>query len=455
MGKQLGRPKKVKQVVFSPKQMKAYNYLTDNITTELFFGGSAFSAKTWLGCTWILTQCIKFQEVAYGVARKEIKKAKETTLNTFFKAARFYGLYDHFKYNDQKGLITFKGTGSIVKVIEMARKPDDPDYDKFGSLELTGAFVDELAEVPEKAYGVLQTRVGRQNNEEHGILGKILSCSNPSKKWTYRHFYKPYKEKSMPDTMQVILALPKDNKFGDPKYVKNQLETIRDEGDRQRLLLGNWDYDEDTSKLVDYTDILYVFENRRQKGGNHFITTDVARFGRDKTVIMYWNGWRAEEIYTIGRGDLSGVKAKIEELRQRFGVPKHNVLVDADGLGAGLVDFGGYKGFVNNARAIYSGIAEKRDNFANLKSQCYFRLADQITKQDIYIEKYNLKQAEISHIIEELEQVKRDRVEDDGKVRVQSKKDMMAALSRSPDYSDCLAMRSYFDLQDGFSGFLI
>lgn len=447
--------KKVKKIIFSPKQMECYKYLLDNVTTEIFFGGAAYSAKSWLGVTWAMTQCVSYQEVIYGIARKELKRAKETTLSTFFKAARFYGFYDYFKYNEQKGLVTFKGTGSQIKIIELARRPDDPNYDKFGSLELTGLFIDEVAEVPETAYGVIKTRVGRQNNKEYDIIGKVLSTGNPSKKWTYRHFYKPYKDKTLPDTMKVVLALPKDNKFGDKRYIKDQLEGIRHESDRQRLLFGNWEFDDDSSKLIEYTDILYAFDNKRLRGGTHYIVVDVARFGKDKTVIIYFNGWRAEEIVTIARGDLTKTKDEVEQLRMRFGVPKNNVLVDADGLGAGLSDFGGYKGYINNAKPIFTGLSDKRDNFANLKSQCYFKLADKVTEQCLYIEKYGLKQKTVSHIIEEFEQIKRDKTDDDGKVRIQSKKDFMIALGRSPDYSDAFAMRSWFDLQEGFSGFLI
>lgn len=61
----------------------------------------------------------------------------------------------------------------------------------------------------------------------------------------------------------------------------------------------------------------------------------------------------------------------------------------------------------------------------------------------------------VSSVIEELEQVKRDKTDDDGKVRIQTKKDFMIALGRSPDYSDALAMRAYFDLQSGFSGYIL
>ena len=97
------------------------------------------------------------------------------------------------------------------------------------------------------------------------------------------------------------------------------------------------------------------------------VTCNVASFGRDKTVIVYWNGWRAEEIYIITRGDLIQVKKQIEELRHRYGIAKNNVLIDADGLGAGLADFGGYKGFMNNAKAIFSGTADKWDYVIDYK----------------------------------------------------------------------------------------
>jgi len=87
--------------------------------------------------------------------------------------------------------------------------------------------------------------------------------------------------------------------------------------------------------------------------------------------------------------------------------------------------------------------------------KCYFKLADHIRNQDVYIERYGLPQKVISNIIEELEQIKRDRADEDGKVRIQSKRDIIAALNRSPDFSDALAMRAYFDLQEGFTGYLI
>ena len=442
-------------VKLSPKQLIAYKYLTDKTTYEVYFGGSAGSAKSWLGCVWMLTQCVRYDEVRYLMARKEAKKTKETTLKTLFKAARFYHLYDHFTYNDQKGLVKFKGTNSEIVITDLARDPSDPDYDRLGSLELTSAFLDELPEIPFKAYDVIKTRVGRQSNDRHGILDKILSTSNPSKKWVYSYFYKRLKEGTLPEHIKVVLALPRDNMFLEKGYLRI-LDNITDDATRARLRDGNWEYDDNPNKLLQYEDILYIFENESLKGGNQYITCDVARFGRDKTVIMYWNGWRVEEIIVIPRGDLESVKKEIEELRSRFNVFKSNVIVDSDGLGAGLQDFGGYMGFVNNARPISTFIGQHKDNFNNLKSQCYFHLADKIRDGKVFVKKYGTSHEVKNSIIAELEQVQRDKSDEDGKVSVIPKKIMKENLGYSPDFSDAMMMRAYFDLKKiSGSGYLI
>jgi len=78
-----------------------------------------------------------------------------------------------------------------------------------GSLELTGAFLDEAPEIPFKAYDVIaHSRIGRQNNERHGLLKNILITSNPSKKWVYPYFYKKHREGKLPPHVKVVLGLP-------------------------------------------------------------------------------------------------------------------------------------------------------------------------------------------------------------------------------------------------------
>ena len=57
--------------------------------------------------------------------------------------------------------------------------------------------------------------------------------------------------------------------------------------------------------------------------------------------------------------------------------------------------------------------------------------------------------AETEHketIIQELEQVKRSNVDKDGKLSIIPKEKVKELLGRSPDFSDALMMRMYFEL---------
>jgi hypothetical protein len=49
--------------------------------------------------------------------------------------------------------------GSQILLLDLAYLPSDPLYTRLGSLELTGAFVDEAAEVDERCITILSTRV--------------------------------------------------------------------------------------------------------------------------------------------------------------------------------------------------------------------------------------------------------------------------------------------------------
>jgi hypothetical protein len=128
-----------------------------------------------------------------------------------------------------------------------------------------------------------------------------------------------------------------------------------------------------------------------------------------------------------------------------------DVIVDEDGIGGGVVDILRCKGFVNNSTPLPGPDMPimdrmgnvKADNFINLKSQCYFKLADRINSNGLFIEcEENLKQT----IIEELEQVKQYNMDKDNKKQVMPKDKVKELIGRSPDFSDTLMMREWFEL---------
>ena len=135
----------------------------------------------------------------------------------------------------------------------------------------------------------------------------------------------------------------------------------------------------------------------------------------------------------------------------RLACGKSDILVDEDGIGGGIVDFYKCRGFVNNSSPLPSPDGRRdekgnpiKENFDNLKSQCYFRLAKRVNENGIYIECDDPALRQL--IIEELEAIKQKNMDSDMKRGVIPKDQMKELLGRSPDFADTLMMREYFDL---------
>lgn len=267
-----------------------------------------------------------------------------------------------------------------------------------------------------------------------------MTC-NPAKNWTYQDYYKPFKDNTLPEYRKFIQALVDDNPDIDPTYKSNLMKM--DNNSKQRLLYGNWEYDDDPASLIAYDKIMDCFTNTFVKEGSRYITVDVARFGSDKTVIGLWQGFRVK-LYSFKGLKVTEVAEKVNEFMQSFGVPVSNVIADEDGVGGGVVDILRCKGFVNNSRALINPITKKDDNYSNLKSQCYYRLAERINKSELFVE---CESAEMrADLIQELEQVKQFNMDKDGKKQIMPKDKVKEMIGRSPDHSDTLMMREWFDL---------
>ena len=91
-----------------------------------------------------------------------------------------------------------------------------------------------------------------------------------------------------------------------------------------------------------------------QKGveGEKFISCDVARFGSDKTVIMYWQGLHLKKIRTLLKSAVNDVVAEIRDIQQSNQVKLTNIIIDEDGVGGGAKDFLRCQGFLNGGRPL-------------------------------------------------------------------------------------------------------
>lgn len=430
------------------KQHLAWEALKNNdeARTIVCYGGAAGGGKSWLGCEWLLIMCLVYPGTRWFIGREELKRLRDSTLMTFYKVCREKRLKSevHYKYNGQDNYINIytgneKYPVSRVDLLALKKEPSDPLFERFGSIEYTGGWIEEAGEVTFDAYETLFTRIGRHLNGEYGLNGKLLLTCNPKKNWLYAMFYKPAVKGELEAGLHFIQSLVEENPYIPESYI-NGLKMISDASRKERLLYGNWEYENDPAKLIEYENIISIFTNEFVERGNSYITADIARQGRDKTVIIYWEGFRIEKIKTIEKNLITEAAEEIKKISNEKKVPMHRVYVDEDGIGGGVKDILKCKGFVANKRAVGG------KNFNNAKSQAYFNLAKRIMDGELYLNDEAISKDQRERIIEELEQIKKDKVDSDGKQSVVPKDRVKEVIGRSPDYSDAMAIREYAEL---------
>lgn len=438
----------------SVKQYEAFQYLLDKQSTEILYGGGAGGGKSYLGCVWLLYSCLQYPGTRWLMGRAILKTLKDSTLLTFFRVCREWGLRMNkdFKYNSIDATIKFPNE-SVIHLKDLFNYPSDPEFDELGSTEYTGAFIDEASQITHKAYQIVMSRI-RYRLDEYQLVPKILVATNPTKNFLYAEFYKASKEGTLPIYRKFVPALVQDNPFISRHYIDNlnKLDKIS----KERLLFGNWEYDDDPTKLFDYECLLDMFNKpylekpREQK----YITADIARFGEDSTVIVVWRDLHVEKIIHAKKQSTMETANKIRQVAEQEGVPNHLIAIDEDGVGGGVVDqFNGVRGFVNNSKALEQLGKEAQANYANLKSQCYFIFAELVNTNQIGI--YKSVDNEVKkRIIEDLEQIKRHNADKDAKLQVTPKEEVKEHLGRSPDFGDALMMRMIFLLKRPYTPYI-
>jgi hypothetical protein len=421
------------------RQSEALKFLSvDSNVETILYGGAAGGGKTMLGCMWQILRRLKYPGTRSLIGRAKLDTLKKTTMNTFFQVAADVGLKagEDFIYNQQSHIIKFSN-GSEIILADLQFYPSDPHYQDLGGLELTDVFLDEATEISEKAYSVVCSRI-RYKLNEFGLKPKILLTCNPSKGWIYNQFYLPYKNQNLPKHLAFVQALPGDNIHLPDAYVTS-LSRLP-EADRKRLLEGDWEFDNSSDRLYLYDELMRCFREPVNVGEG-YITADIARLGKDRTVLCVWRGLSCIDIVILRQKRQDEVKAEIQRLMNQYSVRLSNVLADADGVGGGLVDSLRCREFLNGSKAV------RGTQYMNLKADCYFRLGELIDKNEIT---FPIKWQE--DICKELELIRRVDPDKEGKLRVTSKDTISQRTGGiSPDIADAIMMRAYFELNRNYT----
>ncbi len=404
-----------------------------------------------MGCEWMLLQCLRFPDFKGFIAREKLKTLKQSTLLTFFKVAKAHGLKKdvHFFYHQQESYIDFPN-GSRIDLLELKYNPSDPLFEDLGSLEFTAGWIEEAGEIDTRAFDTIKTRIGRHMNDKYDLFPKLLITCNPKKNWLYTEFYKPWKEKRLPEDCVFIQALVDDNPYNESEY-RTMLESIKDPIKKQRLLLGEWEYDSDAGTIFMYDAIADMWTNTADESKEKFMTVDVARFGRDTTVFMFWQGFRLYRVEIFSGLATDSVADKIQTFAKEEKIAYSHIAVDEDGVGGGVVDqCRGVRGFINNSSPLENMNTTKEElqkqNFVNLKTQCTFIISEKVNNHEIEVA---VNSPEIQEALsQELEVIRRRDVDNDNtKLALIPKDEIKQIIGRSPDLADAFIMRGFFSLK--------
>jgi hypothetical protein len=252
-----------------------------------------------------------------------------------------------------------------------------------------------------------------------------------------------------------------DNREGlksDPSYPGNLLS--QDEDTRRQLLEGRWKVSASPNDVFDHGSFLETFDPFKEvnKKGK-YITADIAMKGSNKLVVGYWEGMELVDIEIMDKSDGKQVIDLINRMAQKYSVENRYICYDADGVGS-YVD-----GFIKGAVPFNGGVAPMatkdpasgkliKENYYNLKTQCYYRMGDRTNRGEVKISNvcgnkmYNNSMTVKQRFLFERKAIKRDKVDSDGKLKIISKDEMKTKLNGdSPDLMDMFMMREVFELK--------
>lgn len=451
---------------YFPKQQEALNALAiDHPATDILFGGGKGCAKSSLGCRWQIERRLKYAGSKSIIGRSSLKELKKSTIPTLLEWLAKYNLKSgrDWDFNWQDMVITFFN-GSEIHFFDLFDYPSDADFQRFGGIEIMDFFIDEAGEVSRKCFNILKTlcRKGlrdfcgkcghhepRTDFDEYwtckacgeltsGLPIKGFMGCNPVKGWLYDDFYFPNKSGKILKSKAFIPALATDN----PALPKAYIEELRKlpEYDRKRLLEGDWEYDESKDRIYEYNDLLIMCDAPEAATGEMFTTADIGAMGEDPSIIGVWKGLTLLKVYVFIHKLPHEIAEEIKKINQDHGVGMQRTVVDSDGLGIGVYGILKCKQFLNGSSAI------DKERYENLRSQCYFKLADLVRLNKIKVQ--DRESAPV--IVKELDAIRRKNMDKEGKLGIIPRDQIIRILGHSPDYASMIMMRMIFELRPNY-----
>lgn len=382
---------------------------------EMFklYGGAMGGGKTFALCAEGIALSCDYPGNRGYICRHELKSFKRTTLLVLEDMLERSGLIANHHQTDNYFLlkngstIYYGGLGDDVSAIE-----------KLKSMELGWFAIDEASETSEKFFLMLASRL---RLKLPGIHYYGLLASNPDSGWLKYRFI----DKKQADHV-FVPALPRDNPHLPPDYVK-RLQSIFPDEWQKRFIEGDWGAFEGTNTVFPYASIIAAVARDARPGTPKEIGVDVARYGDDESVIAFRAGQRYSILEHIKKSDLMHLTGRvviwIKEQKPDA------VKVDADGMGAGVVDRLKEQRF--DVQEIHGGNkAADSERFSNQKAEIYWGFRERLIANDVALPDDLELQAQLTSCTY--------KIKSSGQIEITSKEEMKKAGLKSPDRAEAV-----------------
>lgn len=428
------------------KQIEAMKLLTDDTTHFIGFGGAAFGGKSVVICLWILFSAFAYPGTAWLLGRKEIINLTRTTLVTLHNLFAAFDFVDEkdYTFSSKDNIYYFPNKSKLILAKTIHTTLEDIQT-RFGSLEITGAAIDESNETTDIVLKEIYTRTGRMMNYYHNLCRKVLETFNPSKNHVYTRYFLPFVENRLPRNYNFVRALPGDNPSPQAEAYVNGILENGTEIQKQRLIYGNFEYDDDLLALTTFEHISSLYSNDHVPTGERYAAADVALHGSDLFVFTVVEGKKVIYMKSFPKIGGKTLVQFLESALKDFNISEFNFIYDSDGIGGYLREF-----FPNaipynaNAKPLpvnFTGNAT--DKFNSIKDQLNYHLAKLINEFDFWLDipfDKDLNQEISNCLIIDPKAI-------DTKIKLISKEQIKKNIGRSPDKLDSLTLIQYFFLR--------
>ena len=301
-------------------------------------------------------------------------------------------------------------------------------------MEVNGFALEEANEISEKAFSKAIERAGSWQCPGEQPPPLIMATCNPTLSWVKRRWYDPWVKGSIAAPWFYLPARVDDNPHLDAAYLRS-LENLKetDPAAYDRFVRGNWESADEPDQLISY-DWTLEARNIEPVDGKYVLGVDIARYGDDDTVLAHKRGNAITKLEYHHGLSLERTAALVRSRIVDTPIDARNVMIDAVGLGAGVVDILRADGF--RVREVISGakaIESRGDTFTfkNLRSQMWWVTREALRLGQVCFE------IDDPRLREDLT-APRYKITGDRVVVVESKDEIKKRIGRSTDAADAV-----------------